>query len=185
MASETLELHGTRWELRHVTGPVTGAGSNGSVFIRTSEGREHPVEAELLQLAAREGHVVTVTTLAAPGGGEGWLLSALNHDTGEISIVNEVVQNRLCGGDAMNRRWRRRLLWGAVLVGAWFGYRSDPRFPMGGAVLGALTGLLFGWLAGMIIAGLFAAKTSHDRMQAFVKGQGAADLRARMAAQRA
>ncbi len=167
---DSLDIYGERWTLHYVTGHVQPSGREGSLFLKDASGREHSVTPDEMNIPARDGHLVTVGYASASNSDRRWAFIAVNHNTGDTAIRNDVVQQQLCGQVRMQKRIASRFRMIMVAGGAIIGYMSDHRHPFGNAIFGALIGLLFGWLIGIIVSGLGAAKVSYDRMNAFLRG---------------
>lgn len=177
---EKLDLYGESFTLQYITGRVQPLGGGANMFLKDADGREHSVTQDEVGIPAREGHLVTVVYATGRDRVKRMFLG-FNHDTGDTATRNDIIQDHLCGRERLQKLIGSRFRWTLVIGGAVLGYMSDHRHPMGGATLGAIVGLIFGWLVGIIVAGIGAAKTSHDRMNAFLRGPQLAAIKSRIA----
>nr|WP_298728533.1 hypothetical protein [uncultured Steroidobacter sp.] len=178
-----LDIHGESWTLRYLTGRAQPSDGKSDLFLKDANGQEHTVTPSDIDIPAREGHLVTVGYAIGRDGAQ-WPFIAVNHDTGDTRVRNDVVQQQLCGQHRMQKRIASRFRMALVTGGAIIGYLTDHRHPFGNAIFGALIGLLFGWLVGIIVSGLGAAKVSHDRMNTFLSGPQLAAIRRRIASEK-
>lgn len=178
-AGDKLDIHGASWVLKYITGRVQSGSGTSGLFLKDQTGREHTIALDDIEILAREGHLVTVGYACGADGQ--WPFIAVNHDTRDTVVREDVVQQQLCGQIRMQKRIASRFRMLLIAGGAIIGYMSDHRFPVGSAILGGLTGLLFGWLVGIIVSGLGAGKISHDRKNAFLSGLELAQIKARIA----
>jgi hypothetical protein len=178
-SGDLLEIHGERWMMHYITGhvqPSTGS----SIFLKDKNGQEHSVTPYEVQLPAREGHLITVGYAAGTDGSR-YPLIAVNHNTGDTYVRNDVIQQQICGQTRMQKSYSRNIRLAFIAGGAVLGFMADERFPVGNAIMGALAGLFLGWLVGYLVGGITAAKSSYDRMNAFLKGPELADIKSRIA----
>jgi hypothetical protein len=181
-SGDELNIHGERWAMQYVTGHVQPS-NGGAIFLKDKSGQEHSVPANEIHIPAREGHLVTMG-YATGRDSTRWPLIAVNHNTGDTYVRNDIVQQQICGQTRMQKSFSRNIRLAFIAGGAVLGFISDSRFPVGNAIMGAIAGLILGGLLGYLVGGIAAAKSSYDRMNAFLNGPELATLKSRIAQER-